>query len=213
VWHEDHGVRQSRIKNVAVKYSSGAYLIFIDQDVVLHRDFVADHLSMVDTALFLQGKRVLLPARYTAEVLKKGFFAPPPIWMKGVGNRKNAFHFPPLGKILTRPKAFETSLRGCNLSMHRSDFLDVDGFDEVFDGSWGREDSDIAYRLFHYGIRVKNLWCMAQQYHLHHEVAKNWEKERLDRELRRNANEKRKKAITGFSRLSTEGGIVASSGD
>jgi glycosyltransferase involved in cell wall biosynthesis len=46
VWHEDRGVRQSRIKNMAVKHSSGKYLIFIDHDVVLHPEFVADHLAM-----------------------------------------------------------------------------------------------------------------------------------------------------------------------
>jgi GT2 family glycosyltransferase len=211
VWHEDRGVRQSRIKNLAVKHSSGAYLVFIDHDVVLHPDFVDDHLSMAEKGVFLQGKRVLLPARYTAEVLQKGSFEPPPIWTIGLGNRKNALRFALLGRIVAKPRRFETSLRGCNLSMHRSDFLEADGFDEVFDGSWGREDSDICYRLFHNGIRVRNLWSAALQYHLHHDVAKDWERERLDGELFRNVNEKRKKAIKGFSRLSEEGGIIASS--
>jgi len=211
VWHDDLGVRQSRIKNLAVKYSSGAYLIFIDHDVVLHPDFVADHVSLADRGAFLQGKRVLLPARYTAATLQRRSFDPPSVWAIGLGNRKNALRFPLLGRILAKPKRFETSLRGCNLSMHRSDFLEADGFDEVFDGSWGREDSDICYRLFHNGIRVKNLQSVALQYHLHHEVAKNWERERLDGELMRNVNEKRKRAIKGFSRLSEEGGPIGSS--
>jgi glycosyltransferase involved in cell wall biosynthesis len=211
VWHEDRGVRQSRIKNLAVKFSSGAYLIFIDHDVVLHPDFVADHLSMAGTGMFLQGKRVLFSKEYTNQILEQGSFALPRVWLRALGNRKNAFRFPLLGKMLAKPKIFETSLRGCNLSMFKSDFLAVDGFDEVFDGSWGREDSDISYRLFHNGLRVRNLWCMALQYHLRHEVAKNWEKERLDAELLRNVKEKRKKAIKGFSRISEEGGIIAAS--
>lgn len=211
IWHDDQGVRQSRIKNLGVKYSSGAYLVFIDHDVVLHPDFVADHVSLAERGVFLQGKRVLLPSRYTAAILQRGSFAPPPVWTGGLGNRKNAFRFPWLGRILARPKCFERSLRGCNLSIHRSDFLEVDGFDEVFDGSWGREDSDICYRLFHKGIRVKNLWSVAVQYHLHHDVTRSWERERLDGELRRNVTEKRIKAIKGFSSLSAEGGVIASS--
>ncbi|MBN2033304.1 MAG: glycosyltransferase [Deltaproteobacteria bacterium] len=211
VWHEDRGVRQSRIKNLAIRHSSGTYLIFIDHDVVLHPEFIADHLSMAGKGFFLQGKRVLLPPRYTKELLNKGFFVCPTIWMGGLGNRKNAFHLPLLGKLLAIPKASETSLRGCNLSMYRSNFLEVDGFDERFDGSWGREDSDICYRLFHKGIHVKNLWCMALQYHLSHSVTGNWEKERLDGELLRNVKEKRNKAIQGFSRLSQEGVVIASS--
>jgi glycosyltransferase involved in cell wall biosynthesis len=135
VWHEDRGVRQSRIKNLAVKHSTGAYLIFADHDVVLHKEFVADHLSMAGKGFFLQGKRVLLPPRYTGELLKEGVFSPPSLWMRGLGNRKNAFRFPLLGKMLVRSKPFETSLRGCNLSMYRSDFLEADGFDEGFEGS------------------------------------------------------------------------------
>jgi glycosyltransferase involved in cell wall biosynthesis len=211
VWHEDRGVRQSRIKNLAVKYSSGAYLVFVDHDVILHPEFIADHLAMAGTGMFLQGKRVLLSKEYTTKVLERGSFAPPRICMRALGNRKNALRFPLVGKVLAKPKTFETSLRGCNFSLFKSDFLAVDGFDEVFDGSWGREDSDMCYRLFHNGIRVKNLWSMALQYHLSHDVAKHWERERLDGELLRNVNENRKKAIKGFSRLSAEGGIIASS--
>jgi glycosyltransferase involved in cell wall biosynthesis len=211
VWHEDRGVRQSRIKNLAVKHSGGKYLVFIDHDVVLHPEFVADHLAMAEEGAFLQGKRVLLPAAYTDELVAKGVFSCPSIWMKGLGNRKNAVRFPLVGRILGRTKPFETSLRGCNLSMWKSDFLAVDGFDEGYDGSWGREDSDICYRLFHNGVRVRNLWFAGLQYHLHHELSSNWEKERLDRELLLNVKEKRKRAIKGFSSLSKEGGIIASS--
>jgi glycosyltransferase involved in cell wall biosynthesis len=211
VWHEDRGVRQSRIKNLGVKHSTGAYLIFVDQDVVLHPEFVADHLSMARKGAFLQGKRVLLPVAYTDELVAKGAFSLPSLWMKGLGNRKNGVRLPLIGRILGRPKSFEASLRGCNLSMWKCDFLAVDGFDEGFDGSWGREDSDICYRLFHNDVRVKNLWFAALQYHLHHEVSKNWEKKRLDSELLQNVKERRTKAIKGFSRLSAEGGMIASS--
>ena len=211
VRHEDRGVRQSRIKNLAVKHTGSSYLVFIDHDVVLHPEFVGDHLSMAEKGTFLQGKRVLLSDRFTAEVLERDLFEPPPFLTGGIGNKKNAFRFPLLGRLLGRRKAFETSLRGCNLSMFKSDFLAVDGFDEVFDGSWGREDSDICYRLFHCGIRVKNLWCMAIQYHLRHGLAEGWEKKRLDEELLQNVKEKRTRAVKGFSRLSEEGRIVGSS--
>ena len=211
VCHEHKGVRQSRIKNLAVRHSEYPYLIFVDQDTVLHPDFVADHLSMAQEGVFLQGKRSLLPDSYTKKVLADGRFRPPAPWLRGLGNRKNTLRSPVLGRLLARPKKFETALRGCNLSMFLSDFLKVDGFDEVFDGSWGREDSDICYRLFHAGLRIKNLWHLALQYHLCHEVTRNWEKERLDGELSRSVVEERIKAVKGFSGLSEEGGIIDSS--
>ena len=209
VWHEDKGVRQSRIKNLAVKYSDSPYLIFIDHDVVLHPDFIKDHLSMSRQGFFLQGKRVILPEYYTQNVLKNKSFKPPTIFLRKLGNRKNTIRTPLLGLLFARGKSFETSLRGCNLSMFKSDFIKVDGFDEAFDRSWGREDSDICYRLFHSGVRVRNLWFLALQYHLKHEVDPNWHRERLDQELKKNVHEKRTQALFGFSRLSEEGSVLS----
>jgi hypothetical protein len=95
--------------------------------------------------------------------------------------------------------------------MFRDDFAAVDGYDETFDGLWGREDSDICYRLFHHGITVKNLWFSACQYHLYHDAIKNRERDRLDDELDRIKRTKRKKAVKGFSELSDEGEVVRSS--
>lgn len=207
VRHEDQGVRQSRIKNLAVRHSRFPYLIFIDHDVILHREFIADHLAVAEEGFFLQGKRALLPDDYTKRLLDEGRFIPPRYWTRGLGNRKNILRSPAVGTIFSRQKGFETSLRGCNLSMFKSDFLKVDGFDETFDRSWGREDSDICYRLFHLGVHVKVLWFMALQYHLKHSTFPHWDKERLDRELDRNARQKRIKAVHGFSRLSDEGEI------
>jgi len=211
VRHADAKVRQSRIKNLAAKHSQAPYLIFVDHDVVLHPDFVADHLAEAEKGIFLQGKRALLSERATIKVLAEGRFRVPSLLTRGLGNSKNTLHLPALGSLLARPKRFTTSLRGCNLSMFRSDFLTVDGFDETYDQSWGREDSDICYRLFHAGVRVKHLWFAALQYHLYHGVTANWDRERLDSELAGTLRDRRVKALRGFSRLSSEGGIIAAS--
>jgi len=61
VWHGNEGIRQARIKNLGVRYSKASYLIFIDHDVVLHHDFISDHLFMAGNDIFLQGKRTFLP--------------------------------------------------------------------------------------------------------------------------------------------------------
>ena len=97
------------------------------------------------------------------------------------------------------------------MSMHKADFLKVDGYDETFDQLWGREDSDICYRLFHHGLRIKNLWFSAGQYHLDHRAIKRRQKDRLDFELIKVRNKKRTKALKGFSQLSSEGECIAAS--
>jgi len=209
--HNDNGIRQARVKNLAVKHVQSNYLIFLDHDVAVHPDFVKDHLSMAIRGCFLQGKRVFLPEALTNTILEKGYLPQINPWQKGLENRKNAFRLPRLGKLFSRPHTFQKSLRGCNLSMFYDDFIAVDGYDEVFDQAWGREDSDICYRLYHSGICVKNLWFSGIQYHMHHNVLKKRDRDILDNELDKIIAEKRNKAIKGFSKLSEEGDIIAQS--
>ncbi len=206
VWHPDEGVRQSRIKNLAVSRSSGEYLVFIDHDVPLHRDFLRDHILFAEEGTFLQGKRVLLSKELTHKILNGGYRAVSNLsfYTKGLKNRKNCLRYLPLARMFSRKRSFQTSLRGCNLSLFRKDFLEVDGFDEIYDRSWGREDSDICYRLFHKGVKVKNLWFCALQYHLWHPVVRDWERERLDRQLREVLWEGRILALKGLSRLNQD---------
>jgi hypothetical protein len=211
VSHDDNGIRQARVKNLAVKHAKGNYLIFIDHDVALHPDFIKDHLSMATPKCFLQGKRVFLPESLTNDILERGNLPQIHPLQKGLENRKNAFRLPRLGKWFARPHKFQTSLRGCNLSMFYDDYITVDGYDEVFDQAWGREDSDICYRLFHSGIQVKNLWFSGIQYHMHHHVLKKRDRDVLDEELDKIIAEKRNIAIKGFSKLSGEGRIIAQS--
>ena len=208
---EDMGIRQGRVKNLGVKFSTGAYLILVDHDVLMHPCFVADHMAAAKPDIFLQGKRSFLPEAYTKAILERNSFSPPSPLLRGLENRKNGVRAPKIGRMLGRAHAFQTSLRGCNLSMSRCNFLKVDGYDEVFDQLWGREDSDICYRLFHSGVRCKNLWFSALQYHLYHPVTKNRQRDRLDDELDRICREKRTHAIKGFSQISSAGEIVGAS--
>jgi len=97
--------------------------------------------------------------------------------------------------------------------MHREDFLKIDGYEETFDQLWGREDSDICYRLFNQGLRVKNLWFSAIQYHLDHGQIKRNRKDRLGLELLKVLEKKKTKALKGFSQLSSEGELIAASAD
>jgi hypothetical protein len=168
---------------------------------------------MSGKGLFLQGKRIFLSKYLTEKYLADRFFYPPSPFSWGLNNRKNAFRLPKLGKTLSRPKKFQITLRGCNLSMHKKDFLRVDGYDETFDQLWGREDSDICYRLFHSGVRIKNLWFSALQYHLDHRVIKKKVRDKLDDELDHIRHEGRIRALKGFSGLSSEGEIIGASKD
>ena len=53
------------------------------------------------------------------------------------------------------------------MAFWRDDLLAVNGYDECFEG-WGREDSELAARLIHSGIRRRNFKFAAVAYHLWH---------------------------------------------
>lgn len=211
VRQEDTGFRQSRVRNLGVRYSTAPLLIFIDHDTPLHPAFVADHVRWAGRGVWVQGKRCFLPPDYSAGLIRDGLrpgWWPTP-WLSGLTNRKNAVHAPRLGGWLGRPKAFERSIRGCNMAVGREEFLKVDGFDELYDGVWGREDSDFANRLFHVGVRCRNAWFAALQAHLHHRQTKRQGRDHLDDELDRMRRERRTFAVRGYSRMDGEGGVVS----
>lgn len=209
VRHRDDGIRQARVKNMGVRFASGDYFIFIDHDVALHPEFISDHVRCAETRTFLQGKRVFLSPPLTQRYLQTGCFSPPHPWALGLENRKNGLRLLGLAHWVNRKKRFQVTLRGCNLSMHRETFMTIDGYDELFDGLWGREDSDICYRMFNQGIQIKNLWLAGIQYHLHHPSIKRKGRDRLDDELDRCLKNKRMAAIQGYSKMSSEGVVVA----
>ncbi|MBN8249195.1 MAG: glycosyltransferase [Verrucomicrobia bacterium] len=213
VRQEDTGFRQSRVRNLGVRHASADLLIFLDHDTLLHPEFVADHVTLSGEGWFVQGKRCFLPPELTRKLLVQGL-APgwwPQPWMTGLGNRKNSVRCAWLGAALGRPKSWETAIRGCNLAVRRADFLRVDGFDELYDGVWGREDSDLAYRLFHSGVRCRNAGFAALQAHLHHPQKKRQGRDALDEELERMQREHRREAVRGYSRMDAEGTVIASS--
>ncbi len=55
----------------------------------------------------------------------------------------------------------------CNLGVWKSDFIRVNGFDELFEG-WGFEDSDLVIRLIHAGIVRKEGRFAVPVLHLWH---------------------------------------------
>ncbi len=168
VWHEDKGFRLARIRNLAIKNSENDYLIFIDGDVILHKDFVNDHLKNQKSGRFITGSRVLLSEHETKKRFETGKtkFVFPCYFGK---NKLNGIHSTFLSKIFSKNNTGLSNLRGCNMSFLKDDLQKINGFDERFVG-WGREDSDIVYRMLQLGSLRYKLKFEALQYHLFHKT-------------------------------------------
>jgi glycosyltransferase involved in cell wall biosynthesis len=187
VWQEDIGFRAAASRNRAIAASKGEYIIIIDGDMLLHRDFVRDHRKLARTGTFIQGSRVLLSRQNTERrfATKNTSFS---IFEAGLKNRKNALHLPLLAALLARPTRELKGIRSCNMSFFREDCLHVNGFNEEFTG-WGREDSEFAVRMINSGVLRRNLRFSAIAAHLWHQENPRQSLPRNDRLLQ--------EAITG----------------
>jgi glycosyltransferase involved in cell wall biosynthesis len=98
-----------------------------------------------------------------------------------------AFYLP----FLPSPIQTTTGIWGCNWSIHKKHLIAVNGFDEDYVKPGFGEDTDIEWRLFQHGIKLKKIKYKAIQYHLHHkenyadtlENEKLMLKKRIDRKV------------------------------
>ncbi len=165
-WQEDNGFRAAKSRNKAIAKSYGDYIILIDGDIILHPKFVQDHVNNAKVGYFMQGSRVLLSQDITEQIIISNrisfsFFS------KGMKGRKNSIHSNFLSKIFSTKKNYLRGIKTCNIALFRQDFINVNGFNNEFEG-WGREDSEFVVRLFNTGINRKSLRFNAIQYHLWH---------------------------------------------
>lgn len=165
---EKRGFRRSSILNAAIATATGDYLVFLDGDCIPHRDFIADHRRVARPGFFVQGRRAFVREAAVPGCLAGKSFSPLRLFLKGAlhGVMKGIrFPFP-----LVREDADLHGVLGCNLGIHRADLCAVNGYDESFVG-WGKEDSDLAARLYHLGRRRRVVRNHAVIYHLDHPVA------------------------------------------
>jgi GT2 family glycosyltransferase len=57
----------------------------------------------------------------------------------------------------------------CNMGIWRRDLDRVNGFDDAYEG-WGREDDDLACRLFHAGVERRRMRYAGLAIHLWHKT-------------------------------------------
>jgi glycosyltransferase involved in cell wall biosynthesis len=168
-WQEDRGFRAAKSRNKAIAKSTSKYIVMVDGDIILHPRFIEDHVNNASFGCYIQGSRVLLTSEKTNEILinksiKISFFS------RGLSNRKNSIHSVFLSKVFnlfSRKTKKMNSVRSCNMGFYREDCIDVNGYNNDFEG-WGREDSEFVARLFNSGIKRKNIRFNLIQYHLWH---------------------------------------------
>lgn len=181
VWHEDNGFRKNSILNKSVMKSQGEYLVFIDGDCLPHPKFLEEHWKLRQKGVTVAGRRINLSANISNQIsvkkIKDGYLGGKitydivmdairhnnPHWENAI-RIQNGF----LRKVFLKAK--DKGILGCNFGLHKSDLLDVNGFDERFVHPGCGEDSDIDIRLRNAGKVTKMYKHLITVYHIFHPI-------------------------------------------
>ncbi|WP_310992333.1 glycosyltransferase family 2 protein [Aequorivita marina] len=167
-WHEDKGFRKAIILNKAIAAAKGDYIVQVDGDCIMHKDFVRDHKAMAVANVYLFGSRVniqeqFIPKLFASQKITFSFFA------KGIKKRTRNLRVPALSNLYKTTDEISHKMRGCNVSFWKKDVVAVNGYNEAFEG-WGREDSELIIRMMHNGVLGRRLRYRGIVYHIWHKV-------------------------------------------
>lgn len=176
-WQPDEGYRKTRILNEAIKKAKADYLIFIDGDCVVHKDFIKMHLKFREPGTYLAGRRVDLGPKISEEItvdqVRSGelsTFSPRLIKSCLDGDSQYWHRSIPVYNSLLR-SLFKMNqvddMKGCNFSVDKESVIKINGFDEDYEG-YAREDTDLEMRLIKLGLKIKSVKGAALQYHVWH---------------------------------------------
>ena len=180
LWHKDKGWQKNIILNKAVVASSSEYLIFMDGDCIPHRHFVKEHLAHKEKNFALAGRRLHLSApvteKLTPEIISSGYLETKALlklyWdkmtNKGCEHWENGLYAPQWLRPHINKK--DKGIVGSNFSVHKTDLLSINGFDERYLAPAVGEDTDLELRFRNNGMKIRSIKHLAIQYHLYHKT-------------------------------------------
>jgi len=174
LYQEDKGFRKARIVNLAIATSSSNYLIFTDNDCIPAAQFIADYRSAFCDNILIVGRRVdLYPP--VSNALRTNSISlskmESPLWLlfqsviKGLKRSEVGIRFPSFICKLWNRK--DRKAIGANMGISRTALLDVNGFDNDYQG-YGFEETDLEWRLDKNGVKRKTVLGRCAMFHLYH---------------------------------------------
>lgn len=174
IWHEDKGFRKTEILNKAVMESTADYLIFTDQDLIPRADFVQTHYENAERGYFLSGGAIMLSKELSEriqieDIRAQNAFSSQWLCENGLKHswklmKLHQSHW--LTSLLNHITPTKATWNGGNASTWRDTIITANGFDERM--KYGGEDREFGERLFHAGIRSKQLRYSLPLLHLYH---------------------------------------------
>jgi len=174
-FQEDKGFRLARSRNMGAKIATGDYLIFIDQDLILPDDFIKKIVknSNKKKMVFTRAKMSLEHEKEAIEKeIEKGWdYSRFYIHAKRV-SEKEITKYANKDKVNSILYKLKLRTRGAKIaglmfSLYKEDFMNINGFDENYNG-WGHEDDDFCNRFFAYGGDTISVKLNEYPIHMYH---------------------------------------------
>jgi len=200
IWHEDKGFRKSLILNKAVKNIESEYIIEIDGDIIIHPNFIEDHIKAGQSGYFIQGSRAMITERKAEEILLSKDIDLS-LFSSGIINRFNALRLPLLAGIFSALPYNPFHIKGCNMAFWKKDYILINGYHNNFEG-WGGEDYEFGARLLHSGIKNKRLKMAAVAYHIFHKTSSGYNRIPNDKIYRETLEKKLIYSSDGYKQVS-----------
>lgn len=201
VWHEDVGFRKTIILNKAISMIESDYIIQIDGDVILDRNFIKDHLFVREKGCFIRGTRAHIHKDSLKRLFKNKEISLK-FYSRGIQNRFNALRVSFLAFLMIRKKMSGKNVRGCNLAYWKHDVLAINGYNNALTG-WGHEDEELALRFVNFGLLKKSVKLRCVQYHIYHPLSSRGNEHEHDQELVRVRKDKLVCCESGIRELSS----------
>jgi len=178
VWQPDEGFRKSRILNLAIQAATCDYLIFMDGDIIVANDFIAQHKALARPNAFISGgNHINLHLTDQANITlnkslvqSQNLLSPQWYGKRGITIPRMwrlYFKQPTLAKIVDTLMPRPDSFLGCNSACWKRDALAVGGFNENFT-TYGYEDRNFGLRLATLGVKGIRYQCSLRYIHLDH---------------------------------------------
>ena len=178
---------RSSARNIGAESSEGGLIIFIDDDILTDHHFIDQHIQahQKEAQLVHGSIRELVGAALTKDIHKGGAGFPPLQTEELIRSGFSPQDYRCMSSVLeqTVEKLFfeeEENLApwlasaGANLSIRKTTWSKLNGFDTGFGRTWGCEDLEFGYRAHQSGINI-TYQPNAKAYHLSHPQPDRWQ--------------------------------------
>jgi len=137
-----------KARNLGLRLAKYKWVCTLDSDIILPPKYLEKALQKLDnnSDVMLCGKRIFILRQDIEPLSQKNLSLANPIPSSSNYNQIIDRRIPYLEDLdnSTQPWAF---FHGCNTIFEKDKAQAIGGFDEEFDGQWGYEDIDFAYRM------------------------------------------------------------------